>query len=487
MSESEDVSKAEATLKPRSRWSFLLRPWFLVTLTILAILVAIPLGYRSSRFAGIPPIDEVVDRETEGRIDIEPDQNAFTVYESAWQQIPPSLHDEPIEDAVDALSTDGWSGVPLAIRGLLDTHRPMLDEWKRGTELARGVAVQPADLEQLVHIYVRNSRLACYLALLMSARYLEEGEPEEAWQWLLANLKFSRHLGNPGPIIDRSCGIAFHAIISGHVAIWASHESVTTEHLKVALQDLREINRRTVANSVVLKCEYFQTQNLLSSPRDLHRYCHLAIGRRAILDGVPESLSGSYLFVMGEPELCQGLLRHYYANILSQCDLPRQVRTLSTVQGLFHPTGAESPPLIDPGSLAILLKRSQLASQLARSQSLIEGDDRERARNALLETCLAVEMFRRRHGVYPDSLAALVPEFLDQVPQDPFGPAAADRLLMILRQPEALPPDADPPPTLPGLILYSRGHDGLDDGGTASPFKDLCIRIPIPHPGASQP
>ncbi|MDA0587500.1 MAG: hypothetical protein O2820_09485 [Planctomycetota bacterium] len=69
MSESEEVSKAEATLKPRSRWSFLLRPWFLVTLTILAILVAIPLGYRSSRFAGIPPIDEVEVGRTEEHSD----------------------------------------------------------------------------------------------------------------------------------------------------------------------------------------------------------------------------------------------------------------------------------------------------------------------------------------------------------------------------------------------------------------------------------
>jgi hypothetical protein len=483
----EAPATSHDTEQPRSRWSFLLRPWFLVTLTILAILVAIPLGYRSSRFAGIPPIDEVVDRETEGRIDIEPDQNAFTVYESAWQQIPPGLHDEPITDAIDALLTDGWSGVPPAIRGLLDTHRPILDEWKRGTELERGVAVQPADLEQLVHISAFDARLVCYLALLMSARCLEEGQPEEAWQWLLANLKFSRHLGNPGPITDRYCGIAFHAIISGHVAIWASHESVTTEHLKVALQDLREINRRTVANSVVFKCEYFQTLNLLSSPQRVQEYCRLSLPRGAILDGVPGPLSGSYLFLLGEPELCQLVLRHYYANILSQCDLPRQARTLSTVQGLFQPTGAESPPLIDPESLAVLLKRSQLASQLEPSMFLIEGDDRERARQALLETCLAVEMFRRRHGVYPDSLAALVPEFLDQVPQDPFGPAAADRLLMILRQPEALPPDADPPPTLPGLILYSRGHEGLDDGGTERPYKDLCVRIPIPHPGASQP
>ena len=84
---------------------FVLRPAILIPTTLAVLFAGAALAYRSSRLAGIPPIDEIVDRETEGRIDIESDQNAFTCYERAFDLIPATLDEKAIRKAVDALGT----------------------------------------------------------------------------------------------------------------------------------------------------------------------------------------------------------------------------------------------------------------------------------------------------------------------------------------------------------------------------------------------
>ena len=108
--------------------------------------------------------------------------------------------------------------------------------------------------------------------------------------------------------------------------------------------------------------------------------------------------------------------------------------------------------------------------------------DREQARQSAYELCLTVEIFRRVHGEYPETLEALVPEILDRVPPDLFGSGPAERMLMIRRDvqvPEE-PTEEEAALPRPGLIIYSRGVNGTDDGGDiARQTEDIGIRIPI--------
>ena len=473
---SEQPLPGEET-KPRSRWSVLLRPWVLISLTVVMFLVAAPLVYRSTRFTGIPPIDEIVDRETEGRFEIQPEENAFTSYEAAWKRIPKSLLDEPLSRILNELRLRGWEDVPKRMRELPIIHRAILDEWKRGTEHDRGVAEQPVDV-MWYSVPVRESQLMVRLSTLHIASCLDDGMADEAWEWLRAQLRFSRHLGNPGGEIDRTSGMAIYETAAESIAIWASHESVTAEQLSVARDELRNIYRMTAANASVLKCEYIAARNLLDSAEDLKSYCRTDFGSSRLLDGVPRPLEGSFLFLNGEPDVTQLLLRHCYANLLSQCDLPREQRTPSATPNLFRPSGTESPALAKPALLARLIDNSWLSRELAPTRWLMERSDRERALQVCLETCLSAELFRRRHGDYPPDLAALVPEFLDQIPRDPFGRNPSDTLLMTLRKLSGDPPENRL--SLPGLIIYSRGSNEVDDGGTAFGPNDVCVRIPLP-------
>ncbi len=91
-------------------------------------------------------------------------------------------------------------------------------------------------------------------------------------------------------------------------------------------------------------------------------------------------------------------------------------------------------------------------------------------RNQALLRCFyvafAVERFRKSHGRWPDSLAALVPEFLGELPTDPYNgdPLKYRRLK-------------------DGVVIYSVGPDGKDDGGKldrqklTTPGTDLGIQL----------
>jgi len=65
---------------------------------------------------------------------------------------------------------------------------------------------------------------------------------------------------------------------------------------------------------------------------------------------------------------------------------------------------------------------------------------------------LALERYRLRHGQYPDTLAILLPEYLKQLPQDPWD----GRPLRYRLKPDG------------SFTLWSVGIDGKDDGGNSS-------------------
>jgi hypothetical protein len=77
---------------------------------------------------------------------------------------------------------------------------------------------------------------------------------------------------------------------------------------------------------------------------------------------------------------------------------------------------------------------------------------------------LATERYRMRYSHWPDTLDALVPEFLDEPPVDPFD----EKPLRYLRDEE-------------GVIVYSVGEDGVDDGGEVR--RQSGSRIAAPDVG----
>jgi len=77
---------------------------------------------------------------------------------------------------------------------------------------------------------------------------------------------------------------------------------------------------------------------------------------------------------------------------------------------------------------------------------------------------LALEAFRGQSGSYPDSLHALVPDILAELPVDPFS---GKNLLYRLSEKE--------------LVVYSVGKNGMDDGGLKEEVGERGVLL---NPGA---
>ena len=84
-------------------------------------------------------------------------------------------------------------------------------------------------------------------------------------------------------------------------------------------------------------------------------------------------------------------------------------------------------------------------------------------------TGLALERHRLRNGAYPAKLTALVPDFIEAIPLDPF--TGKPLLYKLLSE--------------KGCVIYSTGDDGVDDGGKKTnaageryePGSDIPFRI----------
>jgi len=93
--------------------------------------------------------------------------------------------------------------------------------------------------------------------------------------------------------------------------------------------------------------------------------------------------------------------------------------------------------------------RHPLSAMLVPAMTMAtEEEVKSQARMSIVRAALAVEEWRLAHGRWPDSLDDLVPGLLDAVPEDPFSEAT----LRYAR-------------TESGVVVYSVGPDGQDDGG----------------------
>jgi hypothetical protein len=101
------------------------------------------------------------------------------------------------------------------------------------------------------------------------------------------------------------------------------------------------------------------------------------------------------------------------------------------------------------------------------ARQLQQAEERSRIRRDLMLVGLALGEFRIQRGAYPKTLNELKPDFLKQIPVDPY----AEKPLLYQLRPN-------------GFVVYSLGPNRKDDGG--SPLKsgpvqdegDLIFEVP---------
>ena len=101
---------------------------------------------------------------------------------------------------------------------------------------------------------------------------------------------------------------------------------------------------------------------------------------------------------------------------------------------------------------------------------LMDAITREETKQAQLVTALALQLYVRKKGRFPETLEALLPDCLEQIPLDPYGKTGS-----------RLRYDRDSK----GAVIWSVGPDGINDGGKIEftqrgPRGDILIKLDAP-------
>lgn len=434
----------------------LLRLPSLLILSAIVFPISGALVYRVSHFPNLPAIEEPLDFERQEIPELPADENAFSAYEPVLKKM---LDDQGLPTRTEAFEiyrSHGWLAASKFAEPWLEQHRDLMGKWRRGTELDQASLVG-----EIWGDHSKEQALwrLCHLAVVQAGKCRHRGNVEGAWDWLLATMRFSRHLSCPGPCIARVTSRTFHRIAAEQMVEWACCNRVKAKHLKKALQDCRDAYAMTGRISEVLKSNYLEVSTRLNSP--------YAGASPVIVRRHPYSLPVAF-WLHGEPDSALHLLRHSYHNLLSQCDLPRWERTPYVGLRLYRPNCENEVKLVLPSDIESQVRKSILFRRSFNGPSLIDCCDFERALQQSLELVFCMELFRRKYGGYPESLDLLVPEFVAEIPRDVFGEVEEDRMLMLEGIVQKYVRNVDGTTGTEesiGLMIYSRGPNGMDELG----------------------
>ncbi|MFN0199261.1 MAG: hypothetical protein ACKVT0_21125 [Planctomycetaceae bacterium] len=423
--------------------------WIMAGFLFLIVFV-IPMSVRVYRLWGIPDVGHPFDVEEFGTVELPDDENARIDYDAAIAALVPlpKVADRDTWKELDVALSEGWSSATPVIRQWLDDNRPALERWRRGTEKPDFLFVQPKTLNFSTSTEtLQEYRPLDRLAALESSRLLAEGQHNEAWIWSRAILRFSRHVGQHGYLIERLTGASLYQAGVNSTLALAHDPSVTEELLRQMLQESTAIAEKTVPQSVTIKCEYLSINNTMNDPKYL-------------LDDDTDTLErlkirmGAYF--VAEFRLVQLLSQHYVANILDQIDLPmkdRQPRIGSVEVFQRDPAKTYPPDVLPPETIEERAKKSWTfrAMMISAYRQLDYACLNELTRQRTLEICLASQIYQKMNGAYPKDLDDLVRAgILDEIPIDPYSKTGERMHYRV---------------TADGVLAWSIGYNGIDDGG----------------------
>ena len=456
--------------QPRGRWlAWWLQPKVAIPLFLVVLILAGPTVFRGYKLSKVPLAPEPFDTQAVLDFVVHDDQNAFVEYRQATARLVvlASTETEFLEEAL----AGEWADVPESIRKWVSDNRPAIELWKQGTAKPDSQYIRAGEfrIDTLLPV-VQESRTLERLVRLEALRLRAEGHPDQAWELLRTGLRASQHLGRRGVAIERFVGMALSASISASIAKWAQDPSVTTKMLLQARQEIDEELRRGPPISATLQIEYLYMRGAIRSQTIMEELPGFGI------DSPIAGLGRLGLYTMGEPELCDRVMSHAIRNVLGQVDKPRRERTpQSGRNGFFEPepTAAATEPT--PSQLDDCVDQSFLCRLVMPAMAqIVSAADRVAVKNAMLKTVIALELYRRQNGSYPETLLPLMPEFLPEIPDDIFE---AVRTQVKYRRDGAK------------VTLWSVGPDGVDGAGEFEQGADLgyVLEPPKPKPAAELP
>ncbi len=438
----------------------LLRPKVAVPLTLLLLLILSPFLIRGYHLARIPNVGEPFDIEARYALVVPDDENAYVEYrEAAALYVAPSPQ---VEEDREAVIEYGWSHATPELEQHLRDNEPALSAWRRGTEKDDAQYYLTTDLHMYLALPVDDALTKLARDALAIARKLEaDGMASEAWRWYRVAIRSSRHCGRNGGFVERILGTQIFSRTADRLVDWSADTRLSSEHLLFAVADVRLAEKLTAKTSSLLETEYITAMSTIS---------HYESGREGAQwpDALQQEISTDRfsLFIRAEPEVTRRIFRFHLRNHLLFCDRPPFQRPLQRgVPNLFDDArgltvGEDTWEISD---MQAAFERSILTQFFLYSTShLYERVDRELVHLACLPVVLAGQAYHRDHNRFPATLGELVPDYLPEIPIDPF-----DGLPLKYRLDDE------------GAVVYSVFQDGIDNGG----FRLDGATTIVVHPG----
>lgn len=321
--------------------------------------------------------------------------------------------------------------VRALVQDYLDANAEALERIRQAAQFPRGAYPldplgspweQPFD-------HLTGVREAVYLCCIEAALHAEAGDARKAAACLKAGRAVSASLGDSATLIEGLVRIATGAI-------WVGGLQRALELCEMPAEDLRMLRAEAALADEGLSLELAFYGERSSA--------YALLGASGEMDWTaawgPPAARGFLLYRV-LPSWVERDTLHYFGLI----ERAARASTLPLAERLREARAVAR----EVQRLALSAPRNGLSVNWGPGVSrALREEVKADMRLQVAEVALAVEEWRMEHGRWPDSLEELVPELLDAIPQDPFS----DGAIRYAR-------------TEDGVIVYSVGEDGKDNGG----------------------
>jgi hypothetical protein len=432
----------------RSLFARLFNPKVGVPILIVLALAAAPFIYRDVQLSAIPDIGAPFDVEAFCKLSLPEEENAAADYLRAARMYVSRPPGDPDKHTDHMLSR--WETAPPEFRQWVLDNRAAIGVWRQAARKPNAVFVRLTDVGCYTSFdHLESLRNLGRVASLEASRLRAENDMHGAWQTYADMLRSSRNIGRKGVILERLVGMSLHAVAATELVKWAADARVDEQLLGTALAECRSIFATTDPASNTLKAEYVYIRNIAEMPLSEQ------------WKSLPNTTSIVGLYLRGDPELARRIAQHGFAESIQRISTSAEARTI--------------PTHLSPTELDRVIPKSIIATELimgAWRGGFANAVAREQAREAALEMALAAQIYRRRHGKFPDRVEQLLEAGLETLPVDPYGTSGQ---LMRYRVDE----------TTGAVVVWSVGQDGVNDGGnfevvSPSPRVDVGFVVHAP-------
>jgi hypothetical protein len=360
----------------------------------------------------------------------------------------------PLLDRVTGLPAEVAMDAPLAgeLRAELQSVAPALEAARLLAELPDGrYPVQWSPDWIGTRLPCQDARLVAVLLRLQVSLFMDEGRVEDALMATKALVNCARSIGDEPSDLSQLVRISVTSVaLSAVERILGQGEPPSA-----ALETLQAVLEREAREPILLymaRGERAGQYHLYKGMMDGDVRLSSVAPQAGTLTGPVEDWQAAALARRAIPKMLR-----YLTDLVEAAKLPaeqQRARLDAITPKLYE---QNDPKAAEDVLLGLLMPSvTNVAMPHLRQQALL--------RSAL--AALAAERFRRDNGHWPAVLADLTPRYLEQAPVDPF-----DAQPLRLR---ALPD---------GIVVYSVGYDGQDDGGKidskkmTQPGFDIGIRL----------